>query len=113
MNDSSSSDLEGSIDGLAFGNDYVEFESKLLVRGAARTLSAFKAGKKHATTLSYRINQRGIAITSSQRVKDAFEAACAAHGGIVYFNKEGAVVAETNDWNECDISENLWYDMIC
>ena len=97
MNNSSSSDSEESTDGIAFGNDYVEFESKVLVRGAARTLSAFKAGKKHATTLSYCINQRGIAITSSQRVKDAFEDACAAHGGIVYFNHEGAVVAENND----------------
>ena len=78
----------------AFGNDYVEFETQVLVRGAEKTLSAFQAGHKHATTHSNRINQRGIAITSSERVKKAYDIACAANGGIFRFPKNGVAHAD-------------------
>jgi hypothetical protein len=63
-----------------FGLEYVDFESKLLVRAAPNSLSAFKPKHPHGSTFSHGIHQLGLSITSSTRVLEAFKKANDAYG---------------------------------
>lgn len=64
----------------AFGSDFVDFSARIIVRGASNTMMAFRPANLHGTTYSHRVDQYNVALTSTQRVLDAFEKALSAGG---------------------------------
>ena len=66
----------------AFGNDYIEMETKVIIRAAENSLTAFQPEFTHGSTVSYNVEQLGVAMTSSKRVLDAYNEAIRSATGI-------------------------------
>jgi len=58
-----------------FGNDYVEYDTRVIIRGAENTLTAFQPAYYHGSTASHKVRQIGVAMTSSKRVYDVYKKA--------------------------------------
>jgi hypothetical protein len=87
----------------AHGLDYVDVDIKVIVRGAAKTLTAFQPKWRHGTTRGHRIIQLGCALTSSCHVSDAYQEALK-KGGCIRMLKRSTHNAELV-WVEEKLSE--------
>lgn len=64
----------------AFGGDFVDYLSHVIVRGARNTMMVFQPDHPHGTTVSYRVDQVSLALTSTMHLLLAYEKAKAAGG---------------------------------
>jgi hypothetical protein len=58
----------------AYGLDYVDFETRVIVRAAAGTMTAFRPEFLHGTTNGHRVQQQGVACTVSSHIVKALRA---------------------------------------
>jgi hypothetical protein len=56
------------------GLDFVEFETRVIVRAAPGTMTLLQPRYMHGTTRGHRVIQLGVSMSSSQHVSDAFHA---------------------------------------
>lgn len=63
-----------------FGNDYVEYETRIIVRGKENSMTAFQPKFLHGSTVSYRVDQIGVCETATNRIKVAHDKAVASGG---------------------------------
>ena len=51
--------------------DYVDFETRTIIRAGAGSMFAYQPSRMHGTTVGHRIRQHGTCSTSSRHIRDA------------------------------------------
>jgi hypothetical protein len=78
-------------EGPVCGGDYVDFISRVIARGAASSLTAFRPGDLHGTTPLINVVHAGLCQSSSKKALAAYQKALASKKGVVlvYGDEDG------------------------